>query len=35
MTAYAVAVVRETRFGDEIGEYPQRIDETLAPYSGK
>lgn len=35
MTAYAVAVVRETRFGDEIREYLQRIDETLAPYSGK
>jgi len=35
MTAYAVAVIRETRFGDEIKEYLQRIDETLAPFSGK
>ena len=35
MTAYAVAVIRETRFGDEIKEYLQRIDDTLAPFSGK
>ncbi len=35
MTAYAVAMVRETRFGPEIKEYLQRIDETLAPFSGK
>ena len=35
MTAYAVAVVRETRFGAEVEEYLQRIDETLAPFSGK
>jgi uncharacterized protein (DUF1330 family) len=35
MTAYAVAVVRETRFGPEVKEYLQRIDETLAPFSGK
>lgn len=35
MTAYAVAVIRETRFGDEIKQYLQRIDETLAPFSGK
>ena len=35
MTAYAVAVIRETRFGDEIREYLQRIDATLAPFSGK
>lgn len=35
MTAYAVAVIRETRFGDEIIEYLRCIDETLAPYSGK
>jgi uncharacterized protein (DUF1330 family) len=35
MTAYAVAVIRETRFGDEIRQYLQRIDETLAPFSGK
>jgi uncharacterized protein (DUF1330 family) len=35
MTAYAVAVIRETRFGDEIKEYLQRVDDTLAPFSGK
>lgn len=35
MTAYAVAVIRETRFGPEIREYLQRIDATLAPFSGK
>lgn len=35
MTAYAVAVVRETRYGKEIKEYLQGIDETLAPFSGK
>lgn len=35
MTAYAVAIIRETRFGDEITEYLQRIDATLAPYFGK
>ena len=35
MTAYAVAVIRETRFGDEIKEYLQRIDDTLAPFSGE
>ena len=35
MTAYAVAVVRETRFGPEVKEYLERIDETLAPFSGK
>lgn len=35
MTAYAVAVIRETRFGDEIKEYLRRIDDTLAPFSGK
>ena len=35
MTAYAVAVIRETRFGGEIKEYLQRIDDTLAPFSGR
>lgn len=35
MTAYAVAVIRKTRFGPEIKEYLQRIDATLAPFSGK
>ena len=35
MTAYAIAMIRETRFGPEIKEYLQRIDETLAPFSGK
>lgn len=35
MTAYAVAVIRETRFGDGIREYLQRMDETLVPFSGR
>ncbi|EKE67522.1 DUF1330 domain-containing protein [Gallaecimonas xiamenensis] len=35
MTAYAVAVISETRFDPEIKEYLQRIDATLAPFSGK
>lgn len=35
MTAYAVAVIRETHFGDGIREYLHRIDETLAPFSGR
>lgn len=35
MTAYAVAVIRETRFGDGIQAYLQRIDETLTPFSGR
>ncbi|MGO1542413.1 MAG: DUF1330 domain-containing protein [Luteimonas sp.] len=35
MTAYAVAVIRETRLGDGISEYLHRIDETLAPWSGR
>ncbi len=35
MPAYAIALVRETRFGPEIREYLQRIDETLAPFSGE
>lgn len=35
MAAYAVALIRATRFGDEIKEYLQRIDATLAPFSGK
>lgn len=35
MTAYAVAVIRETRFNEEVAEYLRRIDATLAPFSGK
>ncbi len=35
MTAYAVAVIRETRFNDEVVKYLQGIDETLAPFSGR
>lgn len=35
MPAYAVALIRETRFNDEVVEYLKRIDETLAPFSGK
>jgi uncharacterized protein (DUF1330 family) len=33
--AYAVAVVRETRFGDAIKTYLEKIDVTLQPFSGK
>lgn len=35
MPAYAVALIRETRFNDEVAEYLRRIDETLAPFSGR
>ena len=35
MSAYAVAVIQETRFGPEIKEYLEKIDATLFPYSGK
>lgn len=35
MTAYAVAVIREARFNDEIVEYLRAIDATLVPFSGK
>lgn len=35
MSAYAVAIIRETRFGPEVKEYLERIDETLGPYSGR
>ncbi len=35
MTAYAVAVIRETRFNDEVVGYLKGIDETLAPFAGK
>ena len=35
MPAYAVAIIRETRFNDEIADYLRRIDGTLAPFSGR
>ena len=35
MSAFAIAHIRETRFNEEVVEYLRRIDETLAPYSGK
>lgn len=35
MTAYAIALLRETRFGPEIREYLQRVDATLAPFEGR
>ena len=35
MPAYAVAVIRETQFNEEVVEYLKRIDDTLAPYSGR
>ena len=33
--AYAVAYLRDVRFNDEIVDYLQRIDETLAPFGGR
>jgi len=35
MPAYAVAIVRETRFGPDVQEYLERIDDTLTPFSGR
>jgi len=35
MSAYAVAVIRETRFGPDVKEYLEKIDATLAPHYGK
>jgi uncharacterized protein (DUF1330 family) len=35
MPTYAVAVIRETRFGPEVREYLERIDATLAPHGGR
>ena len=35
MPAYAVAMIRETKFNEEVVEYLRRIDETLLPFSGK
>lgn len=35
MSAFAVAIIHKTEFGPEIAEYVRRIDETLAPFSGK
>ncbi len=33
--AYALAYLREVDFGEDIVEYLQRIDETLAPFGGR
>lgn len=33
--AYALAYLREVEVGDDIVEYLQRIDATLAPYGGR
>lgn len=35
MKAYAVAIIRETQFNDDVANYLRRIDETLLPFSGK
>ncbi|MDQ7727614.1 DUF1330 domain-containing protein [Halomonas sp. SpR8] len=35
MSAYAVALIRETRFDPEIKQYLEGIDATLTPFSGK
>jgi uncharacterized protein (DUF1330 family) len=33
--AYAIAYLREVNVADDIVDYLQRIDETLAPYGGR
>ena len=33
--AYAVAYLREVELGEDIVDYLQRIDETLAPFGGR
>lgn len=33
--AYALAYLRDVHFGEDIVEYLQRIDATLAPYGGR
>lgn len=35
MTAYAIAIIRSTRFGPQIEAYLQQIDATLTPFAGK
>lgn len=35
MTAYAVAHMRQAGMGPQLVEYLQRIDATLAPFSGR
>jgi len=35
MSAYAVGLLKDVRFGAEIVEYLERIDATLAPYCGR
>ncbi|MFD9124620.1 DUF1330 domain-containing protein [Kitasatospora sp. NPDC059571] len=35
MTAYAVARLREVRFGPQIAEYLRRIDDTLDAFGGR
>lgn len=35
MTAYAIAIITETRMNDELRQYLERIDATLAPYGGE
>ena len=32
MKAYAVAIIRETQFNDDVANYLRRIDETLLPF---
>ncbi|MEJ7833111.1 MAG: DUF1330 domain-containing protein [Nocardioides sp.] len=33
--AYALAYLREVDFGDDVIDYLQKIDATLAPYDGR
>lgn len=33
--AYAIAYLRNVQFGDDIIEYMEKVDATLAPYGGR
>lgn len=35
MSAYVIAIISETRMNDEVREYLERIDETLALFGGE
>lgn len=35
MSAYAVGLLKDVRFGPDIVKYLERIDETMKPYRGR
>lgn len=35
MSAYAIAILSETRLNDDIRRYLESIDQTLQPYEGR